>query len=137
VDDKGRLKIPSGFLHLIETNFGPDFFITSLSGESVRVYPMEVWLDVERRLAAIPSSNPSKARFLDRVHFFGQAASMDKQGRVLIPAHLRESAQMNGNVDVLGKFNLLEIWNHERFLKKLDDEPLTEEDLKNLAEMGL
>jgi MraZ protein len=137
VDDKGRLKIPSGFLHLIETNFGPDFFITSLSGESVRVYPMEVWLDVERRLAAIPSSNPSKARFLDRVHFFGQAASMDKQGRVLIPAHLRESAQMNGSVDVLGKFNLLEIWNHERFLKKLEDEPLTEEDLKNLAEMGL
>ncbi|MFQ5792678.1 MAG: division/cell wall cluster transcriptional repressor MraZ, partial [Acidobacteriota bacterium] len=107
VDDKGRLKIPNGFLQILLANYGMEVFATSLTGENVRVYPMEVWVEIERKLADIPSSHPSKSRFLDRVHFFGQALSMDRQGRLLIPAHLRESAEMNGSVDVLGKFNFL------------------------------
>ena len=109
VDDKGRIKIPNGFLQLLEANFGVEVFITSLRGDHVRVYPMEVWIELERKLEAIPGSHPSKARFLDRVHFFGQATSRDRQGRLLIPALLRETADMKGPVDVLGKYNLLEI----------------------------
>ena len=42
VDDKGRIKIPNGFLQLLEANFGVEVFITSLSGNNVRVYPIEV-----------------------------------------------------------------------------------------------
>lgn len=137
VDDKGRLKIPSGFLQLLETNFGPDVFVTSLTGENVRVYPMDIWLEIERNLAGIPNSHPSKIRFLDRVHFFGQATALDRQGRLLIPTTLRESAQMNGNVAVLGKYNFLEIWNHERFVDRLQNEPFTEEDGRALAEFGI
>jgi MraZ protein len=137
VDDKGRLKIPSGFLQLLETNYGSEVFVTSLTGENARVYPMEIWIEVEHKLAAIPNSHPSKVRFLDRVHFFGQATALDRQGRLLIPATLRESAQMNGNVDVLGKYNFLEIWNHERFLERLRNEPFTEEDGRALAEFDI
>lgn len=137
VDEKGRLKIPSGFLQLLETNYGPDVFATSLTGENVRVYPMEVWIEIERKLADIPNSHPSKMRFLDRVHFFGQATALDRQGRLLIPGILRESAQMNGGVDVLGKYNFLEIWNHERFIEKLRSEPFTEEDGRALADFGI
>ena len=137
VDDKGRIKIPNGFLQLLEANFGVEVFITSLRGDHVRVYPMEVWIELERKLEAIPGSHPSKARFLDRVHFFGQATSRDKQGRLLIPALLRETADMKGPVDVLGKYNFLEIWNHERFLEKLKNDPLTEDDGLRLAEFGI
>ena len=56
-----------------------------MTGEYVRLYPMAVWLEIERKLAAVPSTNPSKLRFLDRVNFFGQAVAMDKQGRVVLP----------------------------------------------------
>ncbi len=137
VDDKGRLKIPSGFLQILETNYGSEVFATSLAGENVRVYPMDIWTEIERKLAEIPNSHPSKMRFLDRVHFFGQATSLDRQGRLLIPTTLRESAQMNGNVDVLGKYNFLEIWNHDRFLEKLSNEPFTDEDGRTLADFGI
>ncbi len=137
VDDKGRIKIPNGFLQLLEANFGVEVFITSLRGDHVRVYPMEVWIELERKLEAIPGSHPSKARFLDRVHFFGQATSRDRQGRLLIPALLRETADMKGPVDVLGKYNLLEIWNHERLLEKMKNDPLTEDDGHRLAEFGI
>ena len=137
VDEKGRLKIPSGYLQLLETKFGADVFVTSLTGENARVYPMETWLEIERKLAEIPNSHPSKARFLDRVHFFGQASALDRQGRLLIPSTLRETAEMNGNVAVLGKYNFLEIWNQERFLEKLRNEPFTEDDGRALAEFGI
>ncbi len=137
VDDKGRIKIPNGFLQLWDANYAADVFVTSLSGGNVRVYPMEVWIELERKLQAIPGTHPSKARFLDRVHFFGQATTRDRQGRLLIPALLRETAEMSGNVDVLGKYNYLEIWNHERFMKKLEDEPFTDEDGHALAEFGI
>ena len=137
VDDKGRIKIPNGFLQLWDASYAADVFVTSLSGDNVRVYPMEVWIELERKLQTIPGTHPSKARFLDRVHFFGQATTRDRQGRLLIPVLLRETAEMKGNVDVLGKYNYLEIWNHERFMKKLENEPFTEEDGHALAEFGI
>ena len=137
IDDKGRLKIPNGFFRLIETNYGAEIFITSVHGENVLVYPMEVWAGIERKLESIPNSEPSKSRYLDRVHFFGQSTTMDRQGRLLVPAYLRETAQMNGGVDVLGKFNFLEVWNHERFLERLKSEPYSDEDGRKLAEYGI
>jgi MraZ protein len=74
IDDKGRLKVPNGFRAVIQDTHGRDLFVTSLSGESVRIYPMPVWLDIERRLAQVPSSHPSRQKYLDRVNFFGQVS---------------------------------------------------------------
>lgn len=138
IDEKGRLKIPNGFRTLIESQYGAELFVTSVTGEYVRVYPMAVWLEIERKLAQVPSANPSKLRFLDRVNFFGQVASMDAQGRVVLPQMLRESAAMAGEVSVLGLQNQLAVWNqkrlHERLFKK---EPFTEEDGRALSELGI
>lgn len=137
VDEKGRIKIPNGFLQLIESRYGPDVFVTSLTGENVWVYPMEVWLELERKLESVPDRLPAKARFLDRIAYFGQAGSIDKQGRLLIPAQLRETAEMVGDVAVLGKSQFVEIWNRGRFLEKLSREPFSDEDARVLAEYGI
>src|SRR3954452_2097435 len=110
MDDKGRLKIPNVFRALLESKYGRELFVTSLTGEFVRIYPMPVWLDIEQKLGAMPSAHPSKARFLDRVNYFGQVGEIDVQGRILIPVRLRESATMAGDVDVLGQFNSLDVW---------------------------
>jgi MraZ protein len=138
IDEKGRIKIPNGFRTLIESHHGAELFVTSVTGEYVRVYPMAVWLEIERKLAQVPSTNPSKLRFLDRVNFFGQVATMDAQGRVVLPQMLRESAAMTGEVSVLGLQNHLAVWNqkrlHERLFKK---EPFTEEDGRALSEFGI
>ncbi|MGD0920273.1 MAG: division/cell wall cluster transcriptional repressor MraZ [Terriglobia bacterium] len=90
VDGKGRLKIPTAFKIHIEETYGPDFYITSLDGQSVRVYPFSVWRGIEEKLAALPSLNKAKKKFLDRTNYWGQTAKMDAQGRVLIPSMLRE-----------------------------------------------
>lgn len=137
IDDKGRLKIPTAFRTLIEREHGPQLFVTSLSGESVRVYPLPVWLGIEAKLARMPSSHPVRARFFDRVNYFGQPADVDAQGRVLVHPRLRESAGMVGEVDVLGQYDFLEVWNHDRFVARLQREPFTDDDARTLAEFGI
>jgi MraZ protein len=138
IDDKGRLKVPNGFRAAIESQWGTELFVTSVTGEFVRVYPMAVWLEIEQRLTAMPSSHPSKQRFLERVNFFGQVASMDRQGRIVIPQLLRESAAMTGDVSVLGQQNYLAVWNLKRLQERLfEKEPFTDEDGRLLAEHGI
>jgi len=133
IDEKGRLKIPSVFRGDIEDSWGSDFYVTSITGQSVRVYPLSVWQEIEERLTNLPAFNPTKKRFLDRTNYYGQLSSMDKQGRILIASHLRESAEMVGEVAVLGYLNYLEVWNDTRYLKRLEDEPFTYEDEEQLG----
>ena len=104
IDDKGRLKIPNAFRALVEGQHGKEVFVTSLTGEYVRIYPMPVWTALEEKLAAVPSTLPARLKFFDRVNYFGQAAEFDLQGRVLIHPRLRESAGMSGDVDVFGQY---------------------------------
>ncbi len=138
IDAKGRLKVPNGFRQAVESQWGCELFVTSVTGEYVRIYPMAVWLEIEQRLAAMPSSHPAKQRFVDRVNFFGQVLSLDRQGRVLIPQLLRESAAMTGEVSVLGQQNHLAVWNQRRLSDRLfKKEPFTDEDGKVLAEHGI
>jgi MraZ protein len=137
IDDRGRLKVPSTFRAVIQEQHGRDVFVTSVSGDSVRIYPMPVWVEMEQRLAQMPSTHPARMKFLDRVNYYGQIAEIDPQGRVLIPPRLRDSAQMIGDVDVLGQQNFLEVWNHERFIAKLTRDPYTDDDAKALADFGI
>ena len=137
IDDKGRLKIPNAFRALVEDQHGAGLYLTSLTGESVRIYPMPVWLGVEERLRRMPSTHPARLKFLDRVNYFGQLSEFDNQGRVSLPPRLRESAGMAGDVDVLGQVDYLEVWNHDRLLAKFDREPFTDDDAKALAEFGI
>ena len=100
IDDKGRLKVPTVFRSVIQDQHGPDVFVTSVTGKSVLIYPMPAWLEVERRLNAMAGTHPSKLKFLTRVNYWGQTGELDSQGRVLIPAQLRQSASIEGEVRV-------------------------------------
>jgi MraZ protein len=137
IDGKGRLKIPNAFRALIEKTHGAELFVTSLTGESVRIYPMPVWQALEQKLANTPTTLPARIKFLDRVNYFGQNAEIDAQGRVVIHQRLRETSGMDGEVDVFGLYDRLEIWNHERFVAKLHGDPYTDEDAKALSEFGI
>jgi len=136
VDVKGRLKIPTALKQDLE-EFGLDFYVTSMDGQSVRAYPFSEWRKIEEKLAALPSMNKAKKKFLDRTNYWGQSARMDAQGRILIPAHLRESAAMRGEVAVMGYLNYLDVWNKERFREHMEKEAFTDEDLATLSGLGI
>ena len=137
VDDKGRVKIPTAFRNAIRDAYGAELYLTSITGDHVRVYPMPVWTAFEERINRIPAMNPARQKLLDRVSYFGHVTTMDKQGRVLVPPLLRETADIAGEVVVMGQMDYLVVWNHEAFRQRLGTEPLTTEDFENLAELGI
>src|SRR5439155_1156061 len=81
VDEKGRLKVPSVFRAQIEEAFGPELFVTSISGKNVLLYPLAMWRALEEKLAALPSVHRPKNKFLERVNYYGQDSSRDGRGR--------------------------------------------------------
>jgi MraZ protein len=137
VDGKGRLKIPTAFKSELDEKYGQEFFVTSLDGKSVRIYPLSVWVKLEAKLAPLPTMNKAKKSFLDRTNYWGQMSTADSQGRILIPAQLRQSAGMNGEVDVIGHLEeYLEVWNRER-LRKPMTQPFTDEEMDILGGLGI
>ncbi len=137
VDGKGRLKIPTAFKAYLDEQYGDDFYVTSLDGQFVRVYPFSVWREIEDKLAGLPSMNKAKKKFLDRTNYWGQAARVDGQGRILIPSQLRETAAMKGEVAVIGYLNYLDVWNMDRFREHMERNPFTPEDEQTLSGLGI
>lgn len=136
MDPKGRLKIPSVFLEGL-AGYGDMYYVTSENGDRVLVYPMQIWTEIEEKLAKLPSHNRAKQKFLTRTSYYGAVTKMDGQGRILIPGLLRESAEMKGDVDVMGKLNSLEVWNHGRFLDYMKSNQITDEDWQVLNDLGI
>ncbi|MGZ5493120.1 MAG: division/cell wall cluster transcriptional repressor MraZ [Thermoanaerobaculia bacterium] len=137
VDDKGRLKVPADFRKVIEERYGRDCFITSQDGEKALIYPMTVWSELTDRLAKVPSTSMAKQKLLERVNYFGQASALDAQGRLLVPAVLRDVAAIKSDVVVIGNQDHLIVWNEERMRKRLSDSPMNPEDYKELELHGV
>ncbi|HEX7529273.1 MAG TPA: division/cell wall cluster transcriptional repressor MraZ [Thermoanaerobaculia bacterium] len=133
VDEKGRFKVPSVFRAPIEETFGPEFFLTSISGVDVLVFPMPVWNALEEKLAAMPAIHRAKAKFQERFNTYGQVARMDAQGRLLVPALLREVSGIEGDALVLGQTDHLKLVDRTKHLKSLRTATITDEDYDELA----
>jgi MraZ protein len=137
IDEKGRLKVPTAFRRYIEDKYGAEFYVTSLTGDCARIYPLPEWETIEQRLTLLPSMDPARRKFLDRTNYYGQQAAMDAQGRVLIHPLLRKSAGVVGDVAVLGYLTYLEVWELEQFERRLLSDPYREEDEAAIARLGI
>jgi MraZ protein len=138
VDEKGRLKIPTAFRRYIEEKYTTqEVYVTSLNGDCVRLYPLPEWESIEQRLALLPSMDPARRKFLDRTNYYGQQATIDNQGRVLVHPLLRKASGVVGDVAVLGYLTYLEVWELERFEQRLLSDPYTEEDEAAIARLGI
>jgi len=140
IDVKGRLKVPTQFRRLIEEKHGKDgkdFYITSLTGECVRIYPLPEWELIEQRLSLLPTMDPARRKFLDRTNYYGQQASIDGQGRLLVHPLLRKSAELLGDVAVMGYLTYLEVWELDKFKARMLADPYTEEDEAAIARLGI
>jgi MraZ protein len=137
IDEKGRIKIPSAYRRYIEEHYGPEFYVTSITGECARLYPMREWLTIEEKLQTQGTMDQTVKKFLDRTNYYGQVATMDAQGRILIHPLLRTSAELVAEVAVLGYLQYLEVWNLERFRARLESEPYTSEDAERISRLGI
>jgi MraZ protein len=111
VDSKGRIIIPAKFRETL----GDKFIITKGLDNCLFLYPYDEWRVFQEKLKKIPVSQP-KARAFVRFFFSGAAeCEFDKQGRILLPANLREYAALTKDVVVVGVMNRIEIWDHAQW----------------------
>ena len=136
VDEKGRVKIPADFLEELRKS-GKKFYVTSSGGDRAQVYPLKAWEEIEKKLAKVSSHNQAKQKFLARTNYYGQVVEVDGQGRILIPPVLRESAEMKGEVNVQGQFDLPGSLESRRFLDHMKRNPITAQDEKELGDLGV
>jgi MraZ protein len=101
------------------------------------LYPFEEWERIEQKLASLSTFNPTKKKFLSRVNFYGQEVEMDGQGRLLIPQLLRQSADIKGEVAVMGNLTYLEVRNIEALQTQIVEEQFTTEDEETLNKLGI
>lgn len=133
VDEKGRLKVPNVFRAQIEEAFGPEIFVTSVHGTNVLLYPLAIWRALEEKLAALPAVHRAKAKFLERVNYYGQDAALDGQGRILIPQILRDAAKLPADVVVTGNIDHLVVSDRGALSSRLATEDFTSEDYDELS----
>jgi MraZ protein len=139
LDAKGRLRMPASHLRVLTERWGREVYLTSLTGDCARIYPMGEWSIIEERLAMLPSMDPARRKFLERTNYYGQVGELDGQGRVLVHPLLRSSAELMAETDVavLGYLTYQEVWSLERFQARLAADPFTDDDAAALAQLGI
>lgn len=111
VDAKGRLIVPSKF----RDQLGDEFVVTKGMDGCLFVYANEDWKAFEEKLATLPMTN-KEARMFTRFFLAGAATlEVDKQGRILLPANLREFASLEKDVVLVGVGTRIEIWSKENW----------------------
>ncbi len=106
IDAKGRLIIPAKF----REELGDEFVVTKGLDGCLFIYPMEEWKTFEKKLEALPLTNKNARKF-SRFFVAGAATcELDKQGRILVPATLREFAGLEKDVVLTGNLNRIEVW---------------------------
>jgi MraZ protein len=142
VDEKYRLKFPA-FVQkkLTEKYDSGDVFITSLDGKEMKIYPIAEWEAVERTLAEKSSAGNSadgkmKNKFSFLANHFGAEQSLDNQGRILIPAPLREGSGVGCEIKMVWQNNHLLALNEENYEKKMTKHELNDDELEYSANLG-
>ena len=134
IDTKGRLIIPSRF----REELGETFVVTKGLDGCLFVFSDEEWKAFEIKLKSLPLTNKNARQF---AHFFVAGATpceLDKQGRILLPATLREFAGLEKDVVLTGMLNRIEIWSKDKWNENnsLDDVAM-DEIAEQMTDLGL
>ena len=132
VDAKGRLIVPSKF----REQLGNEFVVTKGLDGGLFVYSQEDWKRIEESLREKPLTSKDARKFM-RFFFAGAAnCEVDKQGRILLPPVLREYADLQKDVVLVGVLSRVEIWDKGRWLENTYDEDEMDDIAEHMAELG-
>jgi MraZ protein len=134
VDVKGRMSMPAKF----RENLGESFFITKGLDHCLFVFPESEWRLFEEKLKTLPLTNKNARAFV-RMFFAGATeGSFDKQGRILVPQTLREHADIDKEVTVIGVGERIEIWSNTNWESYNDPENISYDEIaEQMAELGI
>ncbi len=115
IDSKGRVSIPSKFKEILNQQYDDRLVITNYD-HCLVAYPHQEWSVIEEKVKSLPPLGKKDSRaFLRFFYSSGIDCEIDRQGRVLIPQSLRDYANLQKDVVLVGSGKKIEIWNKERW----------------------
>lgn len=121
VDAKGRMAMPARYRERLLEGCGGRLIVTVDRDHCLLVYPLPEWEIIESKLIELPSLN-KQARLMQRL-LIGHATEleMDGQGRILLPAMLREFAGLKKKAVLIGQGKKLEIWDEDIWVESQEE----------------
>lgn len=134
IDSKGRMIVPSKF----RDELGESFIVTKGLDNCLFVYPQNEWKQFEEKLRTLPLTSRDARAFV-RLFFSGATeCSLDKQGRINLPANLRQHAKIDKEVVTIGVSTRVEIWSKEEWNRYNDSEELSYDAIaEKMVELGI
>ena len=116
LDGKGRAIIPASFREKLGSNFT---MALNSSIEALALYPQEKWESVNEQLGRVRDTDEEGMDYLRYIMANAQTEmAMDAQGRVLLPANLREAIGLSRELTFVGMRDHIEIWDTAAFVEK-------------------
>jgi MraZ protein len=134
IDPKGRVIVPSKF----REGLGEKFIVTKGLDNCLFAYSSTEWSHLEAKLKALPFTDKDVRTFV-RFFFAGAAeCELDKQGRILIPQNLREYADLEKDIYVIGVSTRVEIWDKNKWNNYSSDENISPDQIaEKMASLGI
>lgn len=134
LDNKGRLTMPTRYrTELLEQSQGLMVCTVDIQLPCLLLYPLPEWEEIEQKLRQLSNMNPAQRRLQRLLLGYADDCQMDKNGRVLISAPLRQYAQLDKQIMLVGQLNKFEIWSEPNWQSQIAEDigPLDESDLQS------
>lgn len=127
VDAKGRVSIPARFREFLSATFGDQLVLLDMDG-CIFAYPQEEWRRrFSEKFRDLPTFREEVRRFVRQMYGRATQCELDRQGRILLPARLREAAGIQKEAVIVGLENKFEIWSRERWEELMGAAPAAPE----------
>ena len=115
LDTKGRMAMPTRYREQLQESCDGQMVVTVDRDRHLLLYPLPEWERVERKLLELPSQNPAVARLKRLLMGHATDCEFDGSGRILLPPKLREFAEIEKKIVMIGQGNKFEIWDEGRW----------------------
>lgn len=120
LDGKGRLAIPTRYRQLlIEGSQGQMVCTIDVHQCCLLLYPLLEWEIIEQRLTALSSMHPVERRLQRLLLGYAHEVQLDSAGRLLLASTLRQHADLQKQVMLVGQLNKFEIWDQQAWIRQI------------------
>ncbi len=128
LDTKGRVTIPTRYRQsLLDDCQGQLVCTIDTQQPCLLLYPLSEWEEIELKLSRLSSMNPHERRLQRLLLGHAMEGEMDKNGRFLLSAPLRQHAKLDKELMLVGQLNKFEIWNADAWQSQVNDDIATEQ----------
>ncbi|MCE0555754.1 division/cell wall cluster transcriptional repressor MraZ [Motilimonas sp. 1_MG-2023] len=128
LDSKGRFAIPTKYRDWLSDECQGQLVCTvDINSTSLLLYPLNEWLEIEKKLSKLSSMNPQERRLQRLLLGYATDCELDKSGRILLTAPLRQYAGLDKKMMLVGQLNKFELWDDAKWQQQVEQDLLAQQ----------